>query len=134
MTTFDPRKKLDELLRLPAETEWVEFKHNNDNPEEIGEYLTALSNGAALHRKDTGYIVWGVEDGTHRILGTSFQPRRAKVGNEALENWLHRLLTPRIDFMIHEFERDGSHPTESTQFNHSALAQRDTVSAGSLAI
>jgi ATP-dependent DNA helicase RecG len=51
--------------------------------------------------------VWGIEDGTHRILGTTFQPRRAKVGNEALENWLLRLLTPRIDLTIYEFERDG---------------------------
>ena len=33
---------LSELRKLPKETEWVEFKHNNDNPEEIGEYLSAL--------------------------------------------------------------------------------------------
>lgn len=105
----DPHKKLDELLALPAETEWVEFKHNNEKPEEIGEYLSALSNGAALHGKQAGYIVWGIEDGTRRILGTTFQPHRAKVGNEALENWLLRLLTPRIDLMIFEFEHDGLH-------------------------
>jgi ATP-dependent DNA helicase RecG len=30
---------LTELTALPDETEWVEFKHNNDNPEQIGEYL-----------------------------------------------------------------------------------------------
>lgn len=107
MTPIDLQKKLDELLRLPAETEWVEFKHNNDKPETIGEYLSALANGAALHGKDAGYIVWGVEDGTHRILGTTFLPRRAKVGNEVLENWLHRSLSPRIDFTIYEFERNG---------------------------
>lgn len=101
------QKKLDELLRLPAETEWVEFKHNNEKPEEIGEYLSALANGAALHGKPAGYIVWGVENGTRRILGTTFQPRQSKVGNEELENWLLRLLTPRIDFTIHEFNRDG---------------------------
>lgn len=105
--TTDPHQKLDELLALPAETEWVEFKHNNEKPEEIGEYLSALSNGAALHGKPVGYIVWGIEDGTRRILGTTFQPRQAKVGNEALENWLLRLLTPRIDLAIYEFEHDG---------------------------
>ncbi len=32
---------LTSLLVLPKETEWVEFKHNNDNPEPIGEYLSA---------------------------------------------------------------------------------------------
>ncbi len=108
MTSAELRAKLDELMELPAETEWVEFKHNNEKPEEIGEYLSALSNGAALHGKPAGYIVWGVEDGTRRILGSTFQPRQSKVGNEELENWLLRLLTPRIDFTIHEFEHDGS--------------------------
>lgn len=32
---------LKSLLALPRETEWVEFKHNNEAPEEIGEYLSA---------------------------------------------------------------------------------------------
>ena len=27
-----------ELAALPKETEWVEFKENNANPEDIGEY------------------------------------------------------------------------------------------------
>ncbi len=40
-----------ELRKLPHETEWVEFKRNNDNPEEIGEYLSALANSAALFNK-----------------------------------------------------------------------------------
>ena len=101
MIIASPHKKLDELLALPAETEWVEFKHNNDNPEEIGEYLSAIANGTALHGKQTGYIVWGIQDGTHAVVGTSFAPKRARVGNEELENWLLRLLSPRIDFKIY---------------------------------
>ncbi len=28
-----------ELRKLPNETGWVEFKENNSNPEDIGEYL-----------------------------------------------------------------------------------------------
>jgi ATP-dependent DNA helicase RecG len=39
---------LAELRKLPKETEWAEFKHNNAEPEEIGEYLSALANAAAL--------------------------------------------------------------------------------------
>jgi ATP-dependent DNA helicase RecG len=109
VTPAELQPKLNELLRLPAETEWAEFKHDNDNPQEIGEYLSALSNGAALHGKRRGYMVWGIEDGTHAVLGTTFRPMRAKKGNEALESWLLRLLEPRIDFTIHEFERDGAH-------------------------
>lgn len=99
---------LQDLLAMSRETEWVEFKHNNYNHDDIGQYISALSNSAALHCKDAAYIVWGVEDQTHRVVGTSFKPRQAKVGNENLENWLFRLLEPRVDFSIHEFEHAGS--------------------------
>jgi ATP-dependent DNA helicase RecG len=107
VTLAELQAKLDELVRLPAETEWVEFKHNNDSPQEIGEYLSAISNGAALHGRRTGYLMWGIEDGTHSVLGTAFRPKLAKKGNENLENWLLHQLNPRIDFTIHEFERNG---------------------------
>src|SRR5206468_13113385 len=96
-STMDLDGCLISLIALPGETEWVEFKHNNDNPEEIGEYLSALANSAALHRQPFGYIVWGIENGTHNILGTTFKPRTRKgKGNEDLEPWLARHLSPRI--------------------------------------
>ena len=98
---------LTELRSHPHETEWIEFKQNDSEPEQIGEYLSALANSAALHRQEAAYIVWGIEDGTHRLVGTSFEPRRAKKGNEELENWLLRLLAPRVDFQIHEFQEHG---------------------------
>ncbi len=107
MTVAELRSELEELRRLPRETEWVEFKHNNCNFEEIGEYIAAISNSAALHGKRAGYIIWGVEDGTHAVVGTSFRPKTEKKGNEELENWLLRQLEPRIDFSIHEFEASG---------------------------
>lgn len=93
---------LQELRKLPTETEWVEFKHNNDNPEEIGEYLSALANSAALTGKVNAYMAWGVDDKTHDVIGTTFRPALLKVGNEELENWLLRQLTPKINFHIHE--------------------------------
>jgi ATP-dependent DNA helicase RecG len=37
-----------QLLALLRETEWVEFKENNANPEEIGEYVSVIANSAAL--------------------------------------------------------------------------------------
>ena len=45
-----------ELRKLPEETGWLEFKENYSNPEEIGEYLSALSNNAALQGKANGYL------------------------------------------------------------------------------
>ncbi|MBF8253592.1 MAG: putative ATPase, AAA 4 family, partial [Deltaproteobacteria bacterium] len=98
---------LKSLLALPTETEWVEFKHNNDAPEEIGKYLSALANSAALHGREAGYIVWGVEDVTWRAVGTTANPRQKKIGNEELENWLAHLLSPRVDFRFHEWEHQG---------------------------
>lgn len=40
-------------------------------------------------------------------MGTLFKPRQNKKGNEELENWLGRLLQPRVDFRIHEFTHEG---------------------------
>jgi len=96
-----------ELCKLPHETEWVEFKANNADPQEIGEYLSALANAAALNGKAFAYLVWGVEDQTHRVIGTSFRPATTKKGNEPLETWLLRLLTPKIHFRFHELTVDG---------------------------
>ena len=91
-----------ELCKLPRETEWVEFKVNNAEPKEIGEYLSALANSAALVGKAFAYLVWGVDDKTHQVVGTRFSLTTAKVGNEELENWLLRLLAPKIHFRFFE--------------------------------
>ena len=55
---------IKELLNQPRETEWIEFKRNNDDPQMIGEYISALSNSAALHRKSKAYIIWGIDNNT----------------------------------------------------------------------
>lgn len=96
-----------ELCKQPAETEWLEFKQNNAEPQEIGEYLCALANSAALCGKAFAYLVWGVEDGAHTLVGTTFSPQAAKVGGEELENWLLRSLSPKIHFHFHPVEVDG---------------------------
>ena len=46
-----------ELCKLPSETEWLEFKQNRAESEEIGEYLSALANSAALCGKAFAYLV-----------------------------------------------------------------------------
>lgn len=97
---------LKELLKYPNETEWLEFKHNRAVAEDIGEYISALSNGAALHGKNSAYMVWGIDDATHEILGTTFEPSMQKVGNEELENWLLRLLDPKLEFHFHSLETE----------------------------
>jgi predicted HTH transcriptional regulator len=51
-----------ELAKLPNETEWVEFKTNYHEPQMIGEYISALSNSAALCGKPKGYLIWGTNN------------------------------------------------------------------------
>jgi ATP-dependent DNA helicase RecG len=96
-----------ELRKLPDETRWLEFKLNNSDPEGIGEYVSAISNSAALEGKAAGYVVWGVEDRTHDVVGTDFRPSMERKGAEPLENWLLRLLSPRVSFRFHEFLHEG---------------------------
>lgn len=96
-----------ELVRLPHETEWVEFKRSNDNPEEIGQYISALANAAALAGKVSAYLLWGIDDQTHEIVGTTVTPRTDKKGNEELESWLLHSLKPKLEFSFHEVDVDG---------------------------
>ncbi len=107
MTSDQLQHLVEHLRSLPRETEWVEFKHNTADPQDIGEYLSALANGAALRRQRCGYLLWGVKDDTHTLVGTTFRPRATKKGNEELENWLLHQLAPRIDFAIHEGTVNG---------------------------
>lgn len=107
MDIDDLYRLLVQLVEQPKESEWLEFKVNNANPDEIGKRISALANSACLHNHTFGYLVFGVEDDSHSIVGTAFSPKRTKKGNEELENWLTRMLDPKIDFRIHEFTFDG---------------------------
>jgi ATP-dependent DNA helicase RecG len=95
---------IERLRALPSETEWVEFKENNYEPQIIGEYISALSNAACLHDRDKAYLVFGIEDNTHEVKGTTFKPKQEKVGAQEIENWIATRLNPRIDFVIYEFQ------------------------------
>jgi predicted HTH transcriptional regulator len=96
-----------ELTSLTNETGWVEFKVNNERPDEVGEYISALSNTAALDGKHYAYLIWGVNNETHEIVGTEFKPDEARIGNEELESWLLRLLAPRIFFRFYNLKIDA---------------------------
>ncbi len=98
---------LDELRAQPHETEWLEFKGSYYDPEELGQYLSALANSAAVHDREKGYLVFGVDDATHQVVGTTFSPKTKKIGNQPLEMWLNQMLSPRPHSVIHEFEVTG---------------------------
>jgi ATP-dependent DNA helicase RecG len=100
---------LNELRSLSSETEWVEFKHNDTEAENIGRYISALANSAALMGKSSGYVVWGIEDRTHEILGTTFSMSKARHKQQELENWLLQKIDPKNNFHSYEFFADN-HP------------------------
>lgn len=97
---------LDRLRAEPVEREWLEFKYNED-PHTIGEYFAALANAAALDGRDFGYMVWGVRDRTHEVLGTRFNPDTTKEKNQSLERFLHSFIRPKLDVRFHCFEYQG---------------------------
>lgn len=95
---------LDELRREPGETEWLEFKENCYEPHLIGQYLSALSNSACVCRKPKGYLVFGIRDKTHEVVGTDFNPGKTKAkGNQDLLLWLTSRLQPNTGFEVHPF-------------------------------
>ncbi len=108
MNTQELTALVNELVKLPAESEWLEFKNNFHSPEEIGERISALSNGACLQKQSYGYLIFGVQDKTQQIIGTTFKAKSHKKGNEDLEHWLATRLNPRIDFEVYEFDYDES--------------------------
>lgn len=98
---------IEEARKYLFEQPWIEFKHNNYDPQEIGEYISALSNTAALFNQEHAFLIWGVDDKTHEIVGTSFIPQKTKIGNQGLELWISTQLDPQIQFYFHTTEIDG---------------------------
>ena len=103
------------MLQQEGETNWLEYKTNvakqnaSLTPEGIGEYISALSNGATIANKDFGYLVLGIEDITHNVIGTNFNATAYKIGNQDFELWLRLLLHPKINFEIFEFTYREKH-------------------------
>lgn len=108
MNTAELHALLERLRAEPRETEWLEFKSNRYESQVLGEYLSALSNSACLLGKPRAYLVFGVEDVTHEVIGTSFDPAAEKgKGNQPLPLWLSLGLHPNVGFEIHHFECHG---------------------------
>lgn len=84
---------VDELLAATGENHWLEFKTNNEDQAMIGKLCSALSNGARIDKKDVAYVLWGIEDGTKRIVGTTFTPEVKTVGNQVFALWLAKYVT-----------------------------------------
>lgn len=92
---------------MPNETPWVEFKHDNYDPVMIGRDISALANSATLSEKSCSYMLWGIDDTTHDIVGTNYNLQSLKKGSQELENWLRSLLSRNADFEFHTEKMNG---------------------------
>ena len=97
---------LENLLSLKDEYEWLDFKENWFSKDEIGEYISAISNGASLCGKENGYLIWGVEDKTKEIIGTIINFDK-DIDGEPYKHYLARNLKPSVPFEVAEFTYNG---------------------------
>ena len=99
------KEQLIEIINNSDECEWVEFKANypaEKYAQDIGEYISALSNSATLHKQIFAYMIWGVKDNTRKIVGTDFKYDIEINGSEVFKHYLARNLEPRISFKFEE--------------------------------
>ena len=89
-----------DLIARPAETSWVEFKKNNADPKMIGIRCSALSNAARIEGEDFAYMLWGIDDESHQVVGTNFNPETERVGGQELQLWLAQHLKPSVPFVF----------------------------------
>lgn len=54
------------------EKEWFEFKDNLNKPDDIGEFISALSNAALMSGEPYGYLIWGLNNSSHAFTNTKF--------------------------------------------------------------
>jgi len=103
MQNWEVETLIGELRSYASEREWFEFKENNSDPERLGENISAVANSACLHDLSCGYIVYGIEDNTHRVVGTLFDPWKETKGNHSLLIWINTNLSPTLDIEVCEW-------------------------------
>lgn len=84
---------------MPSETEVVEFKEakNSYDFTKLGKYFSALSNEANLKDLSCAWLVFGVEDKTHKIVGSNYRPIRKDL--DSLKSEIANKTTNRISFI-----------------------------------
>jgi ATP-dependent DNA helicase RecG len=105
----DPDALLKKLCARSSETDWLEFKRNQFEAESVGKYVSGLANAAMFHQEQFAYMVWGVADETHEIVGTNVRLGSKKVGSEDFLLWLNKFVKPKINIHAVQIDVDGKH-------------------------
>lgn len=107
-TESELKKILAEMRKLPAETEWLEFKEakNGYGFSKLGRYFSALSNEANLKGLPCAWLVFGVVDKNRDICGSQYRPPRPKL--DKLKYEIAEKTNGRITFTeIYELTVEG---------------------------
>jgi ATP-dependent DNA helicase RecG len=99
MTIAELKYTLQTLRNLTAENEIVEFKEAKTGYDftKLGKYFSALSNEANLKGKPYAWLVLGVENKKHGIVGSQFRPLRKDL--DSLKSEIANKTTNRITFI-----------------------------------
>ncbi len=103
----DLEEILFSLLERP-ESETVEFKEAKESYsfDKIGKYFSALGNEANLEGHHRAWLVFGVKDKPHEIVGTHYRPGRKDL--DSLKGEIANKTTNRITFVdIHGLTVEG---------------------------
>jgi len=87
------------------ENEVVEFKQasNDYSTDDIGKYFSALANEANLRGAERGWLVFGVNNKTRKVVGTDYRPQPDRL--QSLKQQIAVDTEPRITFReIHELQ------------------------------
>ena len=89
---------VEQLIAHSTESQTLEFKASSSNALMIGKDISALANAAATEGEDYAYMIWGIDDSTHEIIGTAFDPLSARHKGQELELWLRLKLSKNAEF------------------------------------
>jgi ATP-dependent DNA helicase RecG len=106
MSGQELNKILSDALELPAENELIEFKEakNSFDFDKIGKYFSALSNEANLKGRFCAWLIFGIENKKHRIVGSQFRPFRKDL--DSLKREIGNKTTQNISFIeIYELQK-----------------------------
>ena len=97
---------IDRCISFEDEQEWFDLKDSWYELDEIGQYISALSNAAAMCGEPYGYLIWGFSNETHQYTNTTLRYKR-DVNGEPIEHYLARNVSPSVYFSFDEEVIDG---------------------------